>query len=123
MAKPKKDIKSALSASIEAEATAFQNKFDRAEAYFNNTQTPSEPIQPEEPVKKSKVIRDSFTFPEADYKLIAALKARCLQNATMANKSEILRAGLIALANLSDVELVTAIASLPKVKTGRPSNK
>ena len=123
MSKPKKNIKSALSASLEAESNAFKDKFERADAYFNNKTLTDRSVDEVIEPKKAKVIRDSFTFPEEDYKLIKNLRDRCLKNATMANKSEILRAGLITLTNLTDEELVEAIASLPKVKTGRPNKK
>ncbi|MGF1485921.1 MAG: hypothetical protein ACFBSE_02290 [Prochloraceae cyanobacterium] len=122
MPKPKKNILSALSDSIEAEAEVVKTKFDRADAYFNDSQPTNQTTQKDFP-KHSKVIRDSFTFPEIDHNLIADLRSRCLKIATVANKSEILRAGLTLLSQLSDRELVAAIEQLPKIKTGRPKQK
>ena len=42
--------------------------------------------------KKAKLVRDSFTMPDGEYALIAALKKRCLDAGVPAKKSEILRA-------------------------------
>jgi hypothetical protein len=69
---------------------------------------------------KQKLIRDSFTMPKLEYELLAALKARLLGLSTSTKKSELLRAGVVALALMSDVELLAAVARIPSLKTGRP---
>lgn len=69
---------------------------------------------------KSKVIRDSFTFPETDYLKISELKKICLSMGINAKKSEILRAGLHALASLDKAKLKDVISKVEKIKTGRP---
>ena len=70
--------------------------------------------------KKVKLIRDSFTMPSFDYDLIAALKLKALGSKTVLKKSELLRAGLHALAKLDTKQLVALVATLAVVKTGRP---
>ena len=72
-------------------------------------------------VKKPKLIRDSFTMPENEYALIAALKKRCLVAGVSAKKSEILRAAVANLAKLSDASVVSALRRLDVIKTGRPA--
>lgn len=71
--------------------------------------------------KKPKLVRDSFTFPAADYARIAALKQRALKAGHEAKKSELLRAGLAVLSMLSDVELLQALNGIDKLKPGRPA--
>lgn len=71
-------------------------------------------------VKKPKLVRDSFTIPEADYALFATLKQRALTAGIEVKKSEILRAAVVALAKLDDAELVKAIGLVERIKTGRP---
>ncbi|AAZ96319.1 conserved hypothetical protein [Thiobacillus denitrificans ATCC 25259] len=71
--------------------------------------------------KKVKLVRDSFTMPETEYALIAELKKRCLNAGVSAKKSEILRAAVAGLAELSDSSVVTAIRRLEVIKTGRPA--
>lgn len=70
--------------------------------------------------KKPKLVRDSFTIPETDYALFATLKQRALSAGVEVKKGEILRAALVALAKLDDVELVKAIGVVERIKTGRP---
>lgn len=74
-------------------------------------------------VKKAKLIRDSFTMPEGEYALIAALKKRCLDAGVAAKKSEILRAAVASLAKLGDASVVAAVRRLEVIKTGRPTKK
>lgn len=69
---------------------------------------------------KVKVIRDSFTMPQADYNLIAALKKKTLKSGLQVKKSELLRAGLQALSGLTGPQLKRALSGLEKIKTGRP---
>ncbi len=70
--------------------------------------------------KKDKLVRDSFTLPQADYALFAQLKARCLAQGIEAKKSELLRAALRQLAGLDDVVLAAVMSEIEKLKTGRP---
>lgn len=73
--------------------------------------------------RKIKVIRDSFSFPEQDYRKISDLKKTCLAAGVHVKKSEILRAGLNLLSQLSVDELKQAVDGVEKVQTGRPSRK
>ena len=70
--------------------------------------------------KKEKLVRDSFTMPRADFALIDALKARAIAFGRPVKKSELLRAGLQALAALDAAALKARIEGLAPVKAGRP---
>ena len=72
---------------------------------------------------KKKMVRDSFTMPAPDYALIGVLKARTLASGTSVKKSELLRAGLVALSALSSAQLIELVAAMPEIKTGRPGKK
>lgn len=72
------------------------------------------------PAERAKLVRDGFTMPEADYALIAELKHRLHDVKREAKKSELLRAGLRALAELDAEALAAALDRLEPVKTGRP---
>jgi predicted component of type VI protein secretion system len=82
----------------------------------------AKPAAPAKPVKppKAKLVRDSFTMPQSDFALIAALKDRALGFKRPTKKSELLRAGLQALAGLNDGALQTALNALAPLKPGRP---
>lgn len=69
---------------------------------------------------KMKVVRDSFTMPQADYDLIAALKQKALKAGLHVKKSELLRASLQALSKLTAAQLKRSLSGLEKIKTGRP---
>ena len=74
-------------------------------------------------VKPVKVIRDSFTIPAAEHRLIGALKKRCIGLGVAIKKSELLRAGLAVLERLPDEGLAKVVAAVESVKTGRPPGK
>lgn len=78
------------------------------------------PATPKEAKVKAKLVRDSFTMPQADFALIGTLKERAIGFKRPAKKSELLRAGLQALAGLNDTALKAALDALVPLKTGRP---
>ncbi len=70
--------------------------------------------------KKPKLVRDSFTIPKEEYAAIESLKIRAMTMGLAIKKSELLRAGLMALTGLSDAKLKAALVAVPTLKTGRP---
>jgi hypothetical protein len=72
------------------------------------------------PAKKPKLVRDSFTIPKDEYQAIDALKQRATGLQRTAKKSELLRAGLMALSAMNDKSLAAIRAKVPALKTGRP---
>ncbi len=75
----------------------------------------------EKAAKKPKLVRDSFTIPKLEYLVLDELKARAAKLASPAKKSEVLRAGVKALAAMSDAGFLSALKAVPAVKTGRPN--
>ena len=71
--------------------------------------------------KKPKLVRDSFTIPKVEYAVLDHLKQRADRLASPAKKSELLRAGIKALAAMSNAAFVAALGVVPAIKTGRPS--
>ena len=71
--------------------------------------------------KKPKLVRDSFTIPKEEYAAIETLKIRAMAQGLAIKKSELLRAGLMALTGLNDAKLKAALVAVPTLKTGRPS--
>jgi hypothetical protein len=70
--------------------------------------------------KKPKLVRDSFTIPKAEYLVLDELKQRSARLAHPVKKSELLRAGIKALAALADAGFLAAVQAVPAIKTGRP---
>ena len=71
--------------------------------------------------KKPKLVRDSFTIPKAEYLVLDELKQRANALAHPIKKSELLRAGIKALAAMSDTGFLAALDQVPAIKTGRPA--
>lgn len=71
-------------------------------------------------VKKPKQIRDSFTMPKTEYAVLDELKARAASLTQPVKKSELLRAGIKALAAMTDANFLIALKVVPTIKTGRP---
>jgi len=72
--------------------------------------------------KKPKLVRDSFTIPKDEYVVIDLLKVRAGKLGQAVKKSELLRAGIKALAALSDIQFKAALSNVPTIKTGRPKD-
>ena len=92
--------------------------------------TPAKPVKkataPKKPAKKQhkqKTIRDSFPMPENDYNFLASLKKKCLAGGISVKKSELLRAGVQALAGMSLAALKKQLSKLDEIKVGRPAKE
>lgn len=133
------NLKSALAASIGAEQQSVADRFKRAESLLGE-KAPEPQAEPPASLQETlasdqatprklpaalpkieRVIRDSFTMPENDHRRIAELQERCLQAGVAVTKSEIVRAGLIALQKLPLADLRQYVEAVEKMKPGRPS--
>ena len=70
--------------------------------------------------KKPKLVRDSFTIPKNEYAVLEELKLRAAKLGRPAKKSEVLRAGVQALAAMGDAAFLATVGAVPAIKTGRP---
>jgi hypothetical protein len=86
------------------------------------TKTKLKPVAKTAPakIKKPKLVRDSFTIPKDEYLALQKLKNRAIALTKPAKKGELLRGGLMALANMSDAAFLATLAAVPALKTGRP---
>ena len=71
--------------------------------------------------KKVKLVRDSFTIPKPEYLILDNLKLRAADLKHPVKKSELIRAGIKALAAMTDAQILFALKAVPMLKTGRPS--
>ncbi|MCF8209027.1 MAG: hypothetical protein K9K38_06440 [Rhodoferax sp.] len=71
--------------------------------------------------KKIKMVRDSIAIPKSEYSVLDDLKLRAGLLATPAKKTELIRAGIKALAAMSDAAFVAAVRAVPNLRTGRPA--
>ena len=80
------------------------------------------PIEKPIKAKKIKLVRDSFTIPKPEYLILDNLKLRATDLKHSVKKGELIRAGIKALAAMSDPHFLAALKAVPMLKTGRPSN-
>jgi hypothetical protein len=76
--------------------------------------------EPAQDTPKDKLVRDSYTIPEAEYLVLQALKQRATELRRPAKKSELLRAGIASLEAMPDDAFLTMLDRVPSLKTGRP---
>lgn len=109
---------------IEAAATKaiqVQPKLQKKEAKASTTAKPKLAAKAaDSKIKKTKLVRDSFTIPKDEYAGLQKLKERAIGLAKSTKKGELLRAGLLALATMSDTAFLATLAGIPALKTGRP---
>lgn len=70
--------------------------------------------------KKPKLVRDSFTMPEAEYAILGQVKKDCIKAGVEVKKSELLRVGISLLKGLDTAKVQELIGKLTPLKTGRP---
>src|SRR5471030_639466 len=68
-------------------------------------EAPAKPAKP----PKAKLVRDSFTIPKDEYQVLDALKSRAIGLEQHVKKGELLRAGIQALAAMSDRAFLKAL--------------
>ncbi len=129
-----KPVASPLSKPAASPATAKPASPATARAVVKKAKPVAEAKVPTEAVKaekdskaakkpKLKVVRDSFTMPQSEYLKIAEIKELCLKAGVQVKKSEVLRAGVIALCAMNEGQLKAAMSTLDKIKTGRPNKQ
>ena len=111
-----RDMAAALGASLHAEENSIAQRIVRAEQMLGGGQDAPLP-KPEH----TKVVRDGFSMPAADHALIATIQSTAMQAGFHMSKSEVFRAALRVLSELSAEELQQVYASLERVKPGRPT--
>lgn len=85
--------------------------------------TAAKPVEVKEKVKKPKLVRDSFTMPEAEYQVLSDVKKAFLKTGVSVKKSELLRAGVALIRGMELGKLNTVIAALAPIKAGRPKKE
>lgn len=75
---------------------------------------------PKEKVRKPKLVRDSFTMPEAEYAVLGEVKKACIAAGIEVKKSQLLRVGLVLLKKTPISTLKNLVENLQTLKAGRP---
>lgn len=91
----------------------LNERIDKAEAVIHGKKKGKE-------LNTEKAIRDAFTMQRSDIVAIKEIRKNCLSVGLDVNKSIIVRAGILALKDMSIDDLNEIINRLPKIKIGRP---
>ncbi len=120
---PKQAAKKAAPRKVAAKKPAVKRPLSKAFAPVKTAKSvkTAKVVKAEKP-KKPKLVRDSFTIPKVEYVVLEALKQRATKLTRSVKKSELLRAGIKALAALSDAAFLSALEKVPAIKTGRPAS-
>ncbi len=105
-----KDPVANLGRTLTDAAAAAERRFDDADRIMGG-RSPAR--------RDANAVRATFSFPPDDHALLADLQARCLAASFQASKSELVRAGLHALAALPQDALRETIDALTKYQPGR----
>ena len=79
----------------------------------------SQSSPPARPAPGPRVVRDSFTMPATDHRLIRELQILYAREGILLNKGEVLRAGLHALTRMTPDELAAVADRIEHMKSGR----
>lgn len=89
------------------------------------TQSANTPEKPQPRQRKRQdatsdyVVRDTFSMPTKDYGVIEVIRLRLAREGYICSKSEVIRAGLLALNSMRSMELIEKISVVEKIKMGR----
>ncbi|MDO8286108.1 MAG: hypothetical protein Q7T69_13950 [Rhodoferax sp.] len=125
--KPKAKTKAKAKPAVKTVAAKAPVATTKAVVAKPATKTPAKPVVASpvaaKPVKakKVKMVRDSFTMPKPEYAVLDVLKLRAGKLAMPIKKTELIRAGIKALAALPDAAFLAALRAVPNLKTGRPA--
>jgi hypothetical protein len=79
--------------------------------------------KPKDKAKRPKMVRDSFTMPESEYKVLGEVKRACLKAGIEIKKSELLRIGVELIRQTEVDKLKSVLATLAPLKAGRPKKE
>jgi len=71
--------------------------------------------------KKAKTVREDFSLPMLEYLMLETLKLRSSKLGSPVKKNVLVRAGIKALASMSDANFLAMLKTVPARKTERAS--
>ena len=121
VAKPKPAV-ARIKPAVAAKAKAVTKPADKVVKSLPITAEKVIPVV-EQKVKKTKLVRDSFTMPEPEYEVLGQVKKACLKAGFEVKKSELLRVGVALIRQLEADDLKRVLTTLTPLKAGRPKQE
>ncbi len=128
----KKSFATNLQHQVDKQDESLKDRFAAAESVLLSTPTEdlkkaTKPAKEEKPRTRSSgpkvegdlVVRDTFSMPQDDYEIIERLRSKAAKEGVIFTKSEIVRAGLLALSGMPVGNLMNQLAAVEKIKPGR----
>jgi uncharacterized iron-regulated protein len=119
--------KAAPAAKVDAAAPETAAKAERktvkTAAHPGAAAQPAATAKAKDKPKKLKMVRDSFTMPETEYKTLGEVKKACLKAGIEIKKSELLRIGVELIRQMEVEKLKSIQATLTPLKAGRPKKE
>ena len=105
-------------ATVAQQDVALEDRFDKAVSILLKAPEPAS--EPAPTLRKTSVIRDTFSMPPGDYARIEELRITAnKEGRSSTSKSEVVRAGLQVLGLLNGQQLVEALNRLEKLLPGK----
>lgn len=112
---------SVVATPVATKAVATKNPVDKPAKKLAKPAVKTKPeVESKEKLRKPKLVRDSFTMPEAEYAVLGDVKKACLKAGIEVKKSELLRVGVALIRQLDSARLKEILTALPTLKAGRP---
>jgi hypothetical protein len=107
-----------LKYSLILEEEKVKDKFDKAELYLKQDKELNE--QTAIPLRgENELVREGISLLQQEATIIENIRAEVTAPGFYPTKSEIFRAGILALAELPKDKLIQVLSTLPKLKPGR----
>jgi hypothetical protein len=117
----KKNFESKLAATVVSQDHELEARLAKADKLF----AAAPPARVAVPLKASaqgnvgNVVRDTYSMPLDEFDQIDQFRSEAAKHGQFVSKSEVLRAGLAALAQLTGEELAGAFSTVQRLKPGR----
>ena len=118
----KNSIADKLNSTIKAEVDKVlpgKDKFDFADTVLSKVEKQDANVDAPVGIIRPQTKMVGFTFTESDIALLQHVKERCLDLRIEMNRSEILRAAILIISELSDKQITDACARIEKLIPGR----
>ena len=101
------------------EEEKVKNKFDRADLFLNTEKSITDKENFILGENKENLVREGVSLPRKEADLVEKIRGRVTKSGFYPTKSEIFRAGLFYLSELTEIQIEKILRELPKLKPGR----
>lgn len=112
-------ISESLVKSLNQEEEKIKDKFSRADLYLTKEKDFISSQDSQEKSSYDFLVREGISLPQSEANRVEEMKGKITKPGFYPTKSELFRAGLLCLSQLSEEKIVSTLQKLPKLKPGR----